>query len=592
MALPNNPKRPYYQRHVSAVLKLRSPGAQRGKKTSLPENLANLPIEELDLSVRSHNALKGARVWTIGELLVLSDAQMLEFRNFGSKSLADVHRALTEFLAVHEAERLDPLAAQGEQVTDEPYNANETLSSGGWKLPQHLGLRRYGLLKVTIDDVLAAPVEVLDLSTRPLGVLTRLGVRCIGDLLIYPRERLSRTENIGRRSLNEIGSKLLAYLSAGEVGNEGESHEQVPKPPLKTKAFVDHILSLLSERQRNVIADRYGLWDGIAETLQDIGGKLGVSRERIRQIEEKGLQRLRRVFGHGVIKDYVLAKIREYLTRGGPESFSVLSEDEIANAFADDCSSEEATLGLSLLRDVNVGLFTSQLVEAEPGVYSIDLGIAREYAALLKLIERSLEECDEPLSEQQIAHKIADGPGVPKREHQSLVKRLLEVSPSLVRLPNDTVALAKWKGFNRRNASSVAEATLLRLAKPAHFREITKKSHTLFPEAGELNERTIHNAIIQTPKTFVWVKNGTYGLSAWGIKKPPFIKDRLIELLSTTQYPLPYWHLRDKVLEVCNCKEPSVRMTLDLNPRLFKKFEGDQYGLQRHYQSLANGSAN
>lgn len=81
---------------------------------------------------------------------------------------------------------------------------------------------------------------------------------------------------------------------------------------------------------------------------------------------------------------------------------------------------------------------------------------------------------------------------------------------------------------------------------------------------------------------------GPYGLVAWGLTKPPYIKDRLSELLSQAQYPLPYWHLEEKVLEVCNCKRSSVRMTLELNPKLFKKFEGDQFGLARHFSGRSS----
>jgi len=95
-----------------------------------------------------------------------------------------------------------------------------------------------------------------------------------------------------------------------------------------------------------------------------------------------------------------------------------------------------------------------------------------------------------------------------------------------------------------------------------------------------LSEQTILNTLIRDPQKFVWVKPGTYGLSAWGIKRAPFLKDRLIELLSDAVYPLPFWHLKEKALEVCNCKDDSVRMTLDLNPKVFKKFAGDQYTLQ------------
>jgi hypothetical protein len=87
--------------------------------------------------------------------------------------------------------------------------------------------------------------------------------------------------------------------------------------------------------------------------------------------------------------------------------------------------------------------------------------------------------------------------------------------------------------------------------------------------------------------TFVWVKSGTYGLVAWGLTQPPYIKDKLCELLGETPYPLPYWHIEEKVLEVCNCKPASVRMTLQLNPKVFKKFDGDQFGLARHFSPEA-----
>ena len=65
------------------------------------------------------------------------------------------------------------------------------------------------------------------------------------------------------------------------------------------------------------------------------------------------------------------------------------------------------------------------------------------------------------------------------------------------------------------------------------------------------------------------------------------IKDKLCELLGETPYPLPYWHIEEKVLEVCNCKPASVRMTLQLNPKVFKKFDGDQFGLARHFSPEA-----
>jgi DNA-directed RNA polymerase subunit alpha len=59
---------------------------------------ANLdtPIEELDLSVRSYNCLKREGITTVGELVTKSEADLLDIRNFGAKSIDEVREKLHE----------------------------------------------------------------------------------------------------------------------------------------------------------------------------------------------------------------------------------------------------------------------------------------------------------------------------------------------------------------------------------------------------------------------------------------------------------------------------------------------------------------
>ena len=59
------------------------------------------------------------------------------------------------------------------------------------------------------------------------------------------------------------------------------------------KESLDAVLETLSEREAGVIAFRFGLVDGQSYSLEDIGNIYGVTRERIRQIEKKALQKLR-----------------------------------------------------------------------------------------------------------------------------------------------------------------------------------------------------------------------------------------------------------------------------------------------------------
>ena len=54
-----------------------------------------LPIEELDLTVRSYNCLKREGIHTVGELVARSEAELLDIRNFGAKSIDEVKDKLT-----------------------------------------------------------------------------------------------------------------------------------------------------------------------------------------------------------------------------------------------------------------------------------------------------------------------------------------------------------------------------------------------------------------------------------------------------------------------------------------------------------------
>ena len=64
---------------------------------------------------------------------------------------------------------------------------------------------------------------------------------------------------------------------------------------LNSSDELNDLLSHLSERDRNIIKYRYGIADGNVHTLQEAGDKYGITRERVRQIEERDLLKLRRL---------------------------------------------------------------------------------------------------------------------------------------------------------------------------------------------------------------------------------------------------------------------------------------------------------
>ncbi|MGN0485222.1 MAG: RNA polymerase sigma factor RpoD [Lachnospiraceae bacterium] len=101
------------------------------------------------------------------------------------------------------------------------------------------------------------------------------------------------------------------------IGEEEDSHlgdfiqdDNVPVPA-EAAAFtllkeqLDEVLGTLTEREQKVLTLRFGLKDGRARTLEEVGREFNVTRERIRQIEAKALRKLRHPSRSRKLKDYL-----------------------------------------------------------------------------------------------------------------------------------------------------------------------------------------------------------------------------------------------------------------------------------------------
>lgn len=90
-----------------------------GSVAQLPPNMLDMPIEELDLPMRAYNSLKRNNIVKVGQLLQLSDDELLRMRNFGKKSLDEMKERLRmRGFMVPETES-DDLAAGDDLVDDE-----------------------------------------------------------------------------------------------------------------------------------------------------------------------------------------------------------------------------------------------------------------------------------------------------------------------------------------------------------------------------------------------------------------------------------------------------------------------------------------
>ncbi len=150
--------------------------------------LLDTPVTDFELSARARNCLKKMNVRTLGDLLRISEAELLAYKNFGETTLLEIKQMLaSRGLRIGQA-----LAQQHSAARQAIYD----------QLRQNSGDQALG--------VLGKPVDELDLSVRARKALDLLNIQTLGDLVSRTEAELLGIKNFGATSLDEIKQKLTA----------------------------------------------------------------------------------------------------------------------------------------------------------------------------------------------------------------------------------------------------------------------------------------------------------------------------------------------------------------------------------------------
>ena len=158
---------------------------------------------------------------------------------------------------------------------------------------------------------------------------------------VHMVETINKFQQVQRNLIQELGREPLADEIAAEMGEELEKVRYIMKISQDTislettvgdddedstledfiedvknvtpdraaalqllKDYVKNIVSQLSPREQKILEMRFGLIDGVAHTLEEVGQEFEVTRERIRQIESKALEKIRKFKGLEKLRDY------------------------------------------------------------------------------------------------------------------------------------------------------------------------------------------------------------------------------------------------------------------------------------------------
>lgn len=521
-----------------------------------PEGTA---LKALGLSVRPYNVLTRSGIKTVEQLSAMSDEQIAAVRHIGSRWMTEIKSKLEAYLTKHSLPAEPTPRVQKRQPPPPPRMVDRQVLevARGQDIP----------LESTFIERLGLPESVESL-------LRRAGIRTIGALTREPRDKWQANATIKQR----LGDYLdwLIKQSQDVWANEKASHGLNPLLRLRLRETTLEVLttswlSVLSDRQRDIIRWRYGL-DGEILTLEEIGERIGgVTRERVRQIQLKAERRLNHPLRRRKIQLVKMLLIHLLEEAGG-----VMSEAQIEAALRREMSVGDVDpIGASRL----VFEFQSDFERLGAKIWGLICYPLAEVKGVQKQMTRVLEKAHAPLPANEVIKCFKETRFYRDRRDklsEAFVTACLRGHPHLVCEDNHWYALKRWE---RSRLDEIVQA-LRQIGEPAHYTVIAEKANAMLEPEMRTSARNIHEMLCRRKDLFVWMRvRGIFGLKEWGLEQPPSYEEALVKILESTGRPLTLEEILARFPDVRpHYNENSVSMTLMINDR-FRDCPDGTYGL-------------
>jgi hypothetical protein len=336
-------------------------------------------------------------------------------------------------------------------------------------------------------------------------------------------------------------SENLRLINVEKIGAKGDW----------SKSALDLISAcpkIKKEREIKILLDRFGLGKS-PKTLNAIGVKYGITRERVRQIVNNSVKKLQK---NCVSKDSAarVTKIEDFIaTHGG-----IASKDTLNEHFKTNEKSEQNSLAF-------MAALSEKLI---PLKESNDHRISWHTKELKPLqIKKAIDEATSLLKNEKkvLSSKIiGDKIGLDKKTTEAL----LETSKHIMATDGGW-GLISWPHVNPKSIRDKSKFIMKKNGKPMHYSQLTKK----ITEIGNKNvtKQSVHNELIKNAD-FVLVGRGIYALSEWGYA-PGVVEEVIVEVLTIASEPLHKDEIVRRVLEKRIVKESTI--ILNLQKSRFKR---------------------
>jgi DNA-directed RNA polymerase delta subunit len=327
---------------------------------------------------------------------------------------------------------------------------------------------------------------------------------------------------------------------------------------LTTEPIIKDILATIErEREQEIVARRFGLFER-KETLEQIGELLGITRERVRQLEKAVVIRLKLQAEQGNVPH--IQETEQLISDALRSGTKIARISDVTNGIVGTVDKIEqariaflATLGPNLV-----------VIDDNDHYYHAvglkELHDEKTVKELVATVVDAIKKVAEPTPIAKIA-KLA------KIDDSKHAEGLAKISKQLATL-NGRWGLTKWPTVNPKNIRDKIYVILQENGKHMHFSEIAEAIQNSDFKRKDVTIQAIHNELIKD-KRFVLVGRGIYALREWGYTQGT-VADIIAEVLQKAPEPMHRDDIVREVLKSRYVKETTILLNLQGKPQ-FKR---------------------
>lgn len=340
---------------------------------------------------------------------------------------------------------------------------------------------------------------------------------------------------------------------------------------IKTMSFVDTVKALtegLPERSQEILFDRYGMSSGKKLTLEGIGKKFSITRERVRQIVKEACKKVK-----AKKENPLFEQAGNDIVFAAHKNDGIIEEEKLLVSLGGEDLKEQGAVKffLDCLDSVKQVEIKGEL---ERSFILSDFNL-NTWKDLKQIVIETLTEIDETIKGEKLYMEVEKKEVIKGLKKEKLFN-YIAVSSEVKKNNFNKWGLSVWKEITPKGTREKSYLVLKELNEPMHFREIAKKIDEYGLGKRKTHPQTVHNELIKDNK-FVLVGRGIYALSKWGYKKGT-VKEVLEEILSKNPNGLSREDVTSEVLKVRKVKKSTVIINLN---NYFKKNKEGMYFLKK-----------